>query len=328
MHDAAPTPPIPAPAGWRLFESTLGSVVTLTGAGLHTGRKVTAHLFPRSGQGEERGILFRRTGSATGAVTVNFRKKFWLIQPLCSTLRAPDGTLYRTVEHLLASLLFCEIDHAVVELDEEEVPILDGSANEWLAAIQAAGRVSLPCPKRFIRITGDCEYRFGERSSYFVEPCDAYRVSMTVQERGFAVQQWSGDLTPAEFAREVAPSRSYGSVKFGLACMAAGYLLGKPLLRGARLSSVAAIVNKRIVGGARFPDEFVRHRVLDICGDFACSGGPLLGHFRISQPTHRRNLRFIRYIIRQRPDIWEWVTFPPSAGETAKPNQKSFHTSV
>lgn len=295
--------------GWSLFEGTLARELLISGTGLHTGRKVSVRIFPRTGEGEDRGILFRRLGSPTSSVSLDPHRKYWVLYPLCSTLRASDGTLFRTVEHLLASLLFCEIDHATVELDGEEVPILDGSAQEWVQTLQACGRISLARPKRFLRIKEQHACKYGTVCSYTVKPAETYRITLANHDRGFGISSWEGDMTPQAFAQKIAPARSYGRITYGVAAMAAGYLLGKPLLRGANFSSVAAIFNNRVIGGTRFADEFVRHRVLDLCGDFAIAGAPVLGEFRIMQPSHRRNLRFMRHIVRQCPDIWEWAVF-------------------
>lgn len=310
-RDATPVILSKPPVGWNVTEGTLGAGTIVSGVGLHTGRKVTLRLFPRSGDGNERGILFRRAGQPESSVLIDPRKRRWAEQPLCSTLRAPNGALFRTVEHLLASLLFCEIDHALVEMDGEEVPILDGSAKEWVSVLHACGRVALSKPKLFLRVKAPDEFRFGAWSKYSVEPAEAYKLTVSIVESGFGPLSWEGELTPALFAAEVAPARSYGRVTHGLAAMAAGFALGMPLLRGARLSSVAAIFNKRVIGGLRFPDEFARHRALDACGDFSIAAAPLLGHFRAFRPSHRRNMKFMRRILLRRQDIWEWAVFSP-----------------
>lgn len=311
MQNPAQQVTVTAPKDWNLFESTLAKEVAVSGLGLHTGRKASVRILPRSGGKGERGILFTRPGRANSAIAVSPGKRRWENHPLCSTMKAPDGSLFRTVEHLLAALLFCQIDHAIIELEGEEIPILDGSAAEWAGALRAGGRRSLPFPKAFLRITAPCEYCFGVRSRYFVEPAPACRITVSNKDIGFERQTWEGDMTPARFAGEIAPARSYGGLFAGLAAMALGYLGGMPVLRGARLSSVAATFNKRVIGGPRFPDEFIRHRVLDICGDFSIIGAPVLGHFHIVQPSHRRNHKFMRHVFRQRRDAWEWVSFSP-----------------
>lgn len=201
-----------------------------------------------------------------------------------------------------------EIDHAIVEMDAEEVPILDGGASEWIQAIDACGREDLASPKRFIQIIKPFEYTFGEISAYRVEPASYYGADVTGLERGFSAMRWSGTLTPVSFAAEIAPARSHGHLLAALPAILGGYLWGKPILRGARISSVAAIFNKRVIGGMTVPDEFVRHRVLDMVGDFAIAGAPLLGKLTVRRPSHRRNQKFMRTLLKNQ-DCWQWASW-------------------
>lgn len=299
------------PYGWNLFEGTLAHEAVLSGPGLHTGRMCRVRILPRSGIAEDRGLLLRRTDSPAGEkAEVRPDYRFWRNHPLCSTLQAKNGKLFRTVEHLLAALMFCEVDHAIVEMDSEEVPILDGSALGWVAVLQKSERVALPVPKAFIRIRRPFEYRFSSDCLYAAEPAETYAVNALIKERSFGIQTWEGDLTPPFFGQDIAPARSYGRIVEAIPALIAGYLTGRPILRGARFSSVAAIFNKQVIGGTRFPDEFIRHRVLDIAGDFAIAGAPLLGRFHVRQPSHRRNQKFMRTLLKKNPEAWEWVRFP------------------
>lgn len=235
-----------------------------------------------------------------------------LAQPLCTTLQI-DSVRVRTVEHLLASLLACEIDHATVELDAEEVPILDGSAQPWIEAITNCGRRSLSARKRFIRVLRRVSVEDGVGSknvrSMSIEPSDRYEMSVRNDLKGFGNLHWDGGITPASFAAEIAPSRSYGRVKWAALAIVAGYVRGVPILRGARLSSTAAIVGSKVIGGMRLPDEFVRHRVLDLVGDLALAGAPLLGRVTAVRPSHEMNYRLLAALLADR-DAWEWTEFP------------------
>jgi UDP-3-O-[3-hydroxymyristoyl] N-acetylglucosamine deacetylase len=229
-------------------------------------------------------------------------------QPLCTMLRASDGIGVRTVEHLLASLLTQEIDHATIRLDAEEVPILDGSASPWCAALQTAGRAPLAYPKRFIRVLKTVTVEDGEGSALRrmrVEPAGRYELDVRNDLRGFGELRWEGEITPVSFVREIAPSRSYGRLKWAIAAIAAGYLTGKPILRGARTSSTAAIVGSRVIGGLRMPDEFVRHRALDLIGDLAMAGAPILGRVSAWRPSHEMNYRLLAALLGDR-SAWEW----------------------
>jgi UDP-3-O-[3-hydroxymyristoyl] N-acetylglucosamine deacetylase len=307
-----------APAGWSRHEGTLASALELSGHGLHTGRRVRVRISASAANGPS-GIVFRRIHAgrvlAELAVSPSLRRG----QPLCTMLQTPDGVGVRTVEHLLASLLACEIDRATVELDAEEVPILDGSALPWIDAIRASGRVELPRAKRFIRVLhpvtvahGDDEGKGagkGDVRRMSIEPSERYEMSVSNDLKGFGDLQWDGAITPATFASEIAPSRSYGRVKWAVPAIIAGYVRGMPILRGARLSCTAAIVGRRVLGGMRLPDEFVRHRVLDLVGDLAMAGAPLLGRVTALRPSHEMNFRLVAALLATR-DAWEWAEFP------------------
>ncbi|MBN3804593.1 UDP-3-O-acyl N-acetylglycosamine deacetylase [Paraburkholderia sp. Ac-20336] len=300
-----------APAGWSHREGTLARELVLSGHGLHTGRRVNVRVLPGTSN-SPRSIVFRRVQQgkvlAEFAVSPAWRRA----QPLCTMLESAGGVRVRTVEHLLASLLACEIDRATVELDAEEVPILDGSAQPWLDAIRACGRVELPEAKRFIRVLRPVEIvdDAGTRDerSLSVEPASAYEMTVRNDLKGFGELRWDGALTPASFAGEIAPSRSYGRVKWAIPAILAGYVRGMPILRGARLSCTAAIVGNRVLGGMRVPDEFVRHRVLDLVGDMAMAGAPLLGRVRALRPSHEMNYRLVAALLAD-CDAWEWAEF-------------------
>ncbi|MBN3852518.1 UDP-3-O-acyl N-acetylglycosamine deacetylase [Paraburkholderia sp. Ac-20340] len=301
------------PAGWQANEGTLARPLELSGRGLHTGRRVNVRILPVDSaqlDGERHGIVFRRLSKGRELGTVAARASLRRGQPLCTMLRAEDGLGVRTVEHLLASLLACEIDHAIVELDAEEVPILDGSAQPWIDAIKACGRTALAQPKRFLRVLKTVSVADGEGAALRemrVEPAADYTLSVHNNDlKGFGDMTWHGQMTPRAFAGEIASSRSYGEIKWAVPAIVIGLLTGMPILRGARTSCTASIVGKRVVGGLRQPDEFVRHRVLDLVGDLALAGAPLLGHVTARRPTHEMNYRLLAALLGT-PGACEWV---------------------
>ncbi|MFM0595026.1 UDP-3-O-acyl N-acetylglycosamine deacetylase [Paraburkholderia dilworthii] len=300
-----------APAGWSDREGTLARELTLSGHGLHTGRRVNVRILPGNAQ-SPRGIVFRRVRDGRTLAELPVSPSLRRGQPLCTMLESSDGVRVRTVEHLLASLLTCEIDRATVELDAEEVPILDGSAQPWIDAIRACGRIGLPHAKRFIRVLRPVRIADGagtrDERSISIEPSTDYEMTVRNDLKGFGELRWDGALTPASFAEQIAPSRSYGRVKWAIPAILAGYVRGMPILRGARLSCTAAIVGNRVVGGMRVPDEFVRHRVLDLVGDMAMAGAPLLGRVNALRPSHEMNYRLVAELLAT-PDAWEWAEF-------------------
>jgi UDP-3-O-[3-hydroxymyristoyl] N-acetylglucosamine deacetylase len=300
-----------APAGWSHREGTLARALTLSGHGLHTGRRVNVRILPADAS-SARGITFRRVQDGRVLAELAVNPALRRGQPLCTMLEGQGGMRVRTVEHLLASLLTSEIDRATVELDAEEVPILDGSAQPWIDAIRACGRIELPHAKRFIRVLRPVKVADGagtrDERSMSIEPSSVYEMNVRNDLRGFGELRWDGALTPASFADQIAPSRSYGRVKWAIPAILAGYVRGMPILRGARLSCTAAIVGNRVLGGMRVPDEFVRHRVLDLVGDMALAGAPLLGRVNALRPSHEMNYRLIAELLATR-DAWDWAEF-------------------
>lgn len=305
-----------APEGWRDTQGTLARELELTGHGLHTGRRVNVRILPVPDATMAHGIVFRRVEAGREVATLRVDPALREAQPLCTMLRIPQngegmkkGEGVRTVEHLLASLLVCGIDNAIVELDAEEVPILDGSAAPWIDAIRACGRTALALRQRFIRVTKPVVVSDGagaQRREIRIEPCERYEVSVRNDLKGFGDMHWSGALTPDVFAREIAPSRSYGRVKWALPAIAAGYMKRTPILRGARLSCTASIVGNHVIGGMRLPDEFVRHRVLDLVGDLALAGAPLLARVSALRPSHEMNWRLLSALLAE-CDAWTWT---------------------
>ena len=298
-----------APQGWQASEGTVAQPVTMTGHGLHTGRRVQVRILPVAPSDEHHGIVFRRLRGRREFGVLAAGPAVRRAQPLCTMLRAEDGLGVRTVEHLLASLLTCEIDHAIVELDAEEVPILDGSARPWIDAITAGGRTALPRAKRFLRVLKPVSVADGAgaaRRELRVEPADRYEFSVRDDLKGFGDMQWDGPLTPGTFASEISSSRSYGRIKWAVPAIAVGYLTGTPILRGARPSCTASIIGNHVIGGLRAPDEFVRHRVLDMVGDLALAGAPLLARVTAHRPTHEMNYRLLSALIGT-PGACEWV---------------------
>jgi UDP-3-O-[3-hydroxymyristoyl] N-acetylglucosamine deacetylase len=298
-----------APQGWQSTQGTLARELTIRGHGLHTGRAVNVRIVPVRDAAASPGIVFRRVERGREVAMLRADPALRRAQPLCTMLLSPEGHGVRTVEHVLASLLACEIDHAVIELDAEEVPILDGSALPWIEAIRASGRHALSQPKRFIRVLKPVVVSDGDgtqRREMRVEPAARYEMCVRNDLKGFGEMTWDGALTPEVFAGEIAPSRSYGRVKWAVPAIVAGYVRGMPILRGARPSCTASIVGNRVLGGMRLPDEFVRHRVLDLVGDLALAGAPLLGRVSALRPSHEMNYRLLSALLADR-EAWEWA---------------------
>ena len=297
------------PAGWSLQAGTLAQECIVHGRGLHTGRNATVRLLPVAPHAERQGITFRRIKNGKVIAEIAVCPAAWQKAPLCSTLVDENGAKIRTVEHLLAALLLSEIDEAMVEIDAEEVPILDGGGAAWVAAIKNCGRVPLPRPKRFIRILRPFHFTFdNNKGQYTIKPGADYTINCLLHPYRFDPMRFHTRLTPETFRKEIAPARTYGKVKMAIPALLGGLLTGIPILRGARRSNTIGVFNNKIIGDLRLPDEFVRHRILDVIGDFALAGSPLLANIFVRRPTHCTNHHVISQILSTK-DAWEFVEF-------------------
>ncbi|WP_376099559.1 UDP-3-O-acyl-N-acetylglucosamine deacetylase [Roseomonas sp. CCTCC AB2023176] len=315
-------------------QATLGRAVSLSGAGLHTGRTAEVTLAPAA---PDSGIAFRvLSGGRAATAAATWRSRTG--SRMSTTLDLGDGRRLRTIEHLMAALSAAGLDNALVTVRGEEVPILDGSAERWCALVAEAGLVLQDAPRRVIRITEPVQVN-GLRGFLRAEPHDGFAVDVTTDRLPhFGVLRWAGEVTPESFRTAIAPSRSFANPsvlwRLLLRTRVASRLLPaglrdalwhrswrgqvaathavnpnapeprwerpisadvrarlapprrEPLLRGARPGRVSLVIGGRVIGGARFPDEPVRHKVLDLVGDLALAGLPLRGRFVAHVPTH------------------------------------------
>lgn len=238
-------------------------------------------------------------------------------QPLCTALRTPDGVIVRTTEHLLAALRACGIDDVRVELSGEELPILDGSALPWIKALAEAGRQEAGVPQRCVEVLDTVTWEDGPHR-ITVAPNGGVGLELDVMLtlRNLGEWRWQGSVTPDLFRREIAAARSFGRVKLALPAMLYGLVRGIPILRGAGPWCAATIVGRRVIGGTRMPDEFVRHKIVDMLGDFALLGAPLLARVTALRPTHDGNYGLMRALMAN-PQAWRWVEIDPDRAPVA-----------
>lgn len=222
---------------------------------------------------------------------------------LCTVLGSADGAMVATVEHLLAALRGMGVDNVDVEIDGAEAPIMDGSAEPFVEAIQEAGVRQLNEPRRFIRILKPIRVEDGAAFAQFT-PYDGFRIDVEIDFPTPLVgrQRVAMDVTPGNFRRELSRARTFGFMKDVKQLWAAGRALG------ASLDNTVVLADDRIVNpeGLRYKDEFVRHKALDAVGDLALAGAPLLGAFRSYRGGHRLN-NMVLHALYQNRDAWTVV---------------------
>lgn len=286
-----------------LREATVGAPASCEGAGLHTGVTSKVRLSPApAGHGLKFRRLLKGRAHDVPALWPNRRSR-----PLCTALQVGDGPLVRTVEHLLAALSAHAIDNALIEIEGEEVPILDGSAEPWCASLEKAGRIEQDRPRRYIRVLKRVRYASGVHKQS-AEPAPAFQIRSSITLSHFGQLRWEGEVDEASFRAELAASRSFGRVKWALPGKIVGFFRREPVLRGANSGNVAALWGRSAIGGLRFPDEPVRHRALDLVGDLALAGRPLVGRFIAIRPGHEHNYGLLETLMTT-PKAWEVVTY-------------------
>ena len=275
-------------------KKTIKNEICLVGIGVHSGKPVRLVLRP-SNKGK---IVFRRRDLGGLEMAVDPGR----VEALNSTAIAGRRFKVRTVEHLLASLFAAGIASVVVELDADEIPILDGSALPFVRALETGGTRSLPGNVPILRIrkpfaVEECG------ASVIVEPAakgEGFRLAYTIEyPHPLIGRQTRGlSLTPETFAGEIAPARTFGFIKDVEA------LHGRGLARGSSFENTVVLDSERVMNGPlRFPDECVRHKLLDLVGDLALLGRPLAGRFTAHKAGHRLHLQVVRFLLGH-PDFW------------------------
>lgn len=263
------------------WQHTLAGELTYVGRGLHSGRRVRLHLRPAA---PDTGIRFVRTDVSSNRRVVPAHWHYVVESELCTTLANEHGVSVGTVEHLLAALHGREIDNAVIELDGPEVPIMDGSAAPFVATLQRIGIVRQAQARRALFVTRPVVASESDRYAVLLPGVQA-RMTVEIDFRTPAIgrQRYSLELKPETFAHEIAPARTFGFAH------ELQTLRERGLASGGSLRSAILVDGSRVVNedGLRFPDEFVRHKLLDCVGDLALLGMPVVGHLVAHKPGHR-----------------------------------------
>lgn len=225
-----------------------------------------------------------------------------------STALLKGGVIVCTVEHLLSALYGCHIDNAVVELDGPEVPITDGSARPFVELIHEAGTLELDEPRKYLRVLKPVEVEAGERRIRLT-PADALTVDCTIEFDHPLIrrQRTSFTFENGAYRREIAAARTFiFEDEFSWRRQ-----IGQ--VRGGSPDTAVVLTEKELRNGdgLRFEDEFVRHKTLDILGDIALVGRPLLGRIEAVRSGHGLHNELVSKLLSQ-PDAWEVVTAAPA----------------
>ncbi len=289
-----------------MFQHTLKSVIRCNGIGLHSGAQATLTISPAAA---DTGITFIRTDKRGFAARIPATYANVVDTRLCTVLGNAEGTTVGTVEHVMAALAGCGIDNAILAIDGPEVPIMDGSAAPFVAAIERVGRVEQNAIRRVIRILKPVTVGTGHTTATLA-PSQRPMFSFEIDFDSAVIGQQTGhfELTADSFGDEIGDARTFCFLHDVEAMQRAG------LARGGSLDN-AVVVDKeqdRVLNtdGLRSPDEFVRHKILDAVGDLYLAGAPILGRYHGSRAGHALNNQLLRALFADRST---WCYDTPAA---------------
>jgi UDP-3-O-[3-hydroxymyristoyl] N-acetylglucosamine deacetylase/3-hydroxyacyl-[acyl-carrier-protein] dehydratase len=294
-----------------LNQQTLNRPASFSGIGLHSGNRVNMTILPAPANS---GVRFRRV-DLEGKPEIEARVEN-VAETARSTTLAKGNVKIHTVEHVLAALAGYGIDNAIIELDANEPPIADGSSREFCKIIQAAGIVPQAEKREAYSPTEPIELESGE-TVMTLFPDDGFKITCTsADKQGRFTQFYSTEVTPKTWERELAHARTfcfYDEIE---------QLIKNNLIKGGSLENAVVIRDDAVLTTEplRYPEEFVRHKMLDIVGDLSLLGRPVRGHLIAVRPSHAANCEMVRQISAQMTKPLRTAqTFSPPPGNRTAP---------
>ena len=291
------------------FEQTLAAAVEFRGVGIHSGAPVEMRLLPAPAGA---GILFRRTDLDNFEIPATGRN---VAKVSYATSLMRQGVLISTTEHLLSALIGVGIDNVIVELNNLELPILDGSALPYTEAFQSVGLVQQRRRREYLRVRKAIEVREGSKF-IGIYPGEGYSITYAIDfPAPIGQQSMALDLDTGAYAAEIAAARTFGFREDEQALRNMG------LIRGASEANAIILTHAGVVNGPlRFADEFVRHKILDLIGDLALAGHQIQGRVVAERAGHAMHTALVARLLRDR-SAWELVHLPvtSSAQNAAQP---------
>lgn len=277
-------------------QTTLAGNLAIEGIGVHSGKPARLDLRPAAAG---TGVCFV---DASGEGRIRVRPETVASTDLSTLIGDPAGFHVSTVEHLMSALAGAGIDNVEIAISGTEVPILDGSAVEFVTAFKSAGTVEQDQPVGAVRVLAPVRIENGAAWAEFV-PHDRQRFEIEIDFPSPAIgrQQIAFDLEPDTYAREISPARTFGFMRDVERLWAAGLALGSSLENSVVIGEDDIVVNP---GGLRFADEFVRHKALDAVGDLAIGGVAIIGCYRSFRGGHKLNAAALAALL-ARPDAFE-----------------------
>lgn len=287
-------------------QTTLRKSVSVTGVGVHSGAPATLVLGPAP---VDAGFIFVRTSADGADREVQALADAVIATEFATVLGDREGPAVSTAEHVLAALRGLGVDNATIEVDGPEVPIMDGSAAPFVAAIEQAGIVQQAAPRRYLEVLKPVKVVIGQSVGELLPHADGFRAEVDIDfdHPMIGRQSYVLDLTAQNFRRDIARARTFGCMNDVAKLWAAGYALG------ASFENSVVFDETRILNteGLRYADECVRHKVLDAVGDLALAGLPLIGLYRSTRGGHKLNHAVLTALLADR-SAWRVVEAEPA----------------
>lgn len=287
-------------------QTTLRKSVSVTGVGVHSGAPATLVLGPAP---VDAGFIFVRTSADGADREVQALADAVIATEFATVLGDREGPAVSTAEHVLAALRGLGVDNATIEVDGPEVPIMDGSAAPFVEAIEQAGIVQQAAPRRYLEVLKPVKVVMGQSVGELLPHADGFRAEVDIDfdHPMIGRQSYVLDLTAQSFRRDIARARTFGCMNDVAKLWAAGYALG------ASFENSVVFDETRILNteGLRYADECVRHKVLDVVGDLALAGLPLIGLYRSTRGGHKLNHAVLTALLSDR-SAWRVVEAEPA----------------
>lgn len=289
----------------QIFQCTVGRPVSCQGVGLHSGKPVTLTVHPAP---PNHGIRFLRADLPNRPVIPALFRN--VVDTSLATVIGVDGVIVSTIEHIMGSFAGLGVDNALVELSAYEVPIMDGSAGFFTGMIAEAGISPQKSPRFYFIIEKPISHKEGDRW-VTVTPADSFSISCTIDFTHPLLGRQNLDLlvTPENFGREISQARTFGFLQEIDYLKLFGFAKGGSL-ENAIVLDCDSVINAE---GLRFPDEFVRHKILDCLGDFSLIGIPILGRVETHKSGHQFNHAFLEAFFAAK-DSWRTSALDTAAG--------------
>jgi len=278
-------------------EQTIRSAVECSGVGLHSGAPVRLRILPAPAH---TGVVFRRVDLDGFEIEATGRN---VARVSYATSLMKKGVLISTTEHLLSALVGMRIDNAIIELDNLELPILDGSARPFVELIRKAGIRKQRRSRTYLRVLKALEVHEGNKF-IGIYPADRYSISYTINfpHPMIGREPFTLELTNGQYVSQIAPARTFGFLHEAEALRQQG------LIRGASMENALVLTRDGLQNPPlRYPDEFVRHKILDLIGDLALIGKQVLGNVVADRAGHAMHTALVSRLLKDRT-LWEETT--------------------